>query len=231
MKRSPAGPTMTSSVTVRCWCFDCLRKPRRRCRPCSLPKRTRPTRHQANPRLCSESSRPRSRFVSGQPHLFVSHSESFPIHFHSKHLWELGTWPMEIDPYFPGWTDTVQLDYRRTDTRNAMSDLVYSVSKKCDGSAATWRCFCFLMIFHGTWSHVLWMEKRHSASSLADAISRIKTERPDFTSSRKPIGGLKGGSVIWDSIMPTYKHLYDLLVHDRHWRGATPSPRHGRTQS
>lgn len=37
------------------------------------------------------------------------------------------------DPYFPGWTDTAQLDYRNPRLRSAMRDELLRVAERCDG--------------------------------------------------------------------------------------------------
>ena len=37
------------------------------------------------------------------------------------------------DPNFPAWNDTVRLDYRRPETRAAMTELMQSIARRCDG--------------------------------------------------------------------------------------------------
>ena len=44
------------------------------------------------------------------------------------------------DPYFDGWSDTVQIDYRRADTRRAMRETLAAVAGAPTARAATWRC-------------------------------------------------------------------------------------------
>jgi len=48
------------------------------------------------------------------------------------------------DPYFPGWTDTVQVDYRRPAARRAMADLLLEVAGRCDGI----RCDMAMLVTH-----------------------------------------------------------------------------------
>ena len=44
------------------------------------------------------------------------------------------------DPYFGGWPDTAQLDYRRAEVRDAMTAELDRVADGATACAATWRC-------------------------------------------------------------------------------------------
>jgi glycosidase len=55
------------------------------------------------------------------------------------------------DPYFDGWPDTVQIDYRRPDTRRAMSDLLLSVAERCDGVRCDMAMLLTRDVFLNTW--------------------------------------------------------------------------------
>jgi glycosidase len=55
------------------------------------------------------------------------------------------------DPNYGGWTDTVQLDYRRRDTRQAMCDLLVSVAAQCDGVRCDMAMLASSDVFLRTW--------------------------------------------------------------------------------
>ena len=55
------------------------------------------------------------------------------------------------DPYFPGWTDTVQIDYRRNDTRNAMTNEVLKIAELCDGIRCDMAMLLLNDVFTRTW--------------------------------------------------------------------------------
>jgi NAD+ kinase len=56
------------------------------------------------------------------------------------------------DPYFPGWTDTVQLDYRRPETREAMAGLLEGIAAKCDGVRCDMAMLVLEEVLHRTWA-------------------------------------------------------------------------------
>src|SRR5208337_2510940 len=56
------------------------------------------------------------------------------------------------DPYFPGWTDTAQLDYRQPAVQEAMSDLLRAVADRCDGVRCDMAMLVLNDIFGRTWA-------------------------------------------------------------------------------
>src|SRR5215216_4380053 len=72
-------------------------------------------------------------WVKGQPELFVQHAERFADTF-PEDTKDGQRWLAHgKDPFFSGWTDTVQLDYRLARTRAAMLEQLELVAAKCDG--------------------------------------------------------------------------------------------------
>jgi glycosidase len=72
-------------------------------------------------------------WLASRPELFVQSAgempESIPIQTAAGPRWLA----CGKDPYFPAWTDTVQLDHRAAPTRAAMLDILQSVAARCDG--------------------------------------------------------------------------------------------------
>jgi glycosidase len=114
------------------------------------------------------------------------------------------------DPSFGGWTVTVQLDYRRPETRQAMADVLVAVAERCDGV----RCDMAMLVTHDvflrTWGGAF---DPPGARFWPATISAVRARYPNF---------LMLAEVYWDMEYElqklgfdyTYdKRLYDRLVH------------------
>ena len=114
------------------------------------------------------------------------------------------------DPSFSGWSDTVQLDYRRAETRQAMADTLLAVAERCDGL----RCDMAMLVTHDVFLRTWGGEfDPPGAQFWPAAISVVKAKFPDF---------LMLAEVYWDMEYElqklgfdyTYdKRLYDRLLH------------------
>lgn len=115
------------------------------------------------------------------------------------------------DPYFDGWPDTVQLDYRRAETREAMTATLRSVAAKCDGV----RCDMAMLLTHEVFTRTWGGEfEPQGVEFWPEAIGSVKAEHPDF---------LLMAEVYWDMEYELQqqgfdfaydKRLYDRLLHD-----------------
>lgn len=118
------------------------------------------------------------------------------------------------DPYFPGWTDTAQVDYRRTGARDAMQDLLLSVAAKCDGVRCDMAMLLLNEVMARTWAHLPSPEPPPASEFWSDAIPVVKQAQPGFLFMAEVYWGLEGKlqSLGFDY---TYdKALYDDLI----WR-------------
>ncbi len=116
------------------------------------------------------------------------------------------------DPYFPPWTDTVQLDYRRPGTRQAMTGLLQSVADRCDAVRCDMAMLLLNDIFPKTWAHLPIATAMPASEFWADAISAVKKKHPGFFFLAEAYWNLEGRlqSLGFDC---TYdKTLYDRLV-------------------
>jgi len=86
------------------------------------------------------------------------------------------------DPYWPGWTDTVQLDYRLTPTAEVMTELLLQVAGRCDAVRCDVAMLLLREVFEKTWSD--WPADAEQAPAMGEfwsrAIGRVKRDRPDF---------------------------------------------------
>src|SRR5205085_412538 len=55
------------------------------------------------------------------------------------------------DPYFPGWPDTLQLNYRHPGLRAAMIATLRSIAERCDGVRCDMAMLVLPEIFLRTW--------------------------------------------------------------------------------
>ena len=118
------------------------------------------------------------------------------------------------DPYFPGWTDTAQVDYRRPAARDAMQELLLSVAAKCDGARCDMAMLLLNEVIARTWAHLPSPEPPLASEFWSDVIPVVKKVQPDFQFMAEVYWSLEGRlqSLGFDY---TYdKALYDDLI----WR-------------
>jgi glycosidase len=118
------------------------------------------------------------------------------------------------DPHFDGWPDTVQLDYRRRDTRDAMTAELLSVAEKCDGV----RCDMAMLVTHDVFLRTWGGEfDRPGVEFWPAAVAAVKAERPDF---------LLLAEVYWDMEYGLqrqgFDYTYDKRLYDRLRDGDAP---------
>ena len=120
------------------------------------------------------------------------------------------------DPYFPPWTDTVQLDYRSEETRRVMTELLQTIAGRCDGVRCDMAMLILADIFEKTWQHMpVTPEPRKGGTTnefWSSAVASVKEAHPGFLFLAEAYWGLEGKlqSLGFDY---TYdKELYDLLT-------------------
>ena len=90
-------------------------------------------------------------WVSQRPELFVQSPAAAPGTFAQQIGTEVGWLAHGKDPYFAPWTDTVQLDYRCAATRAAMTQLLQSIARRCDGVRCDMAMLVLSDVFARTW--------------------------------------------------------------------------------
>ncbi len=119
------------------------------------------------------------------------------------------------DPFFDGWPDTVQLDYRRRDTRDAMTAELLSVAERCDGV----RCDMAMLLTHDVFLRTWGGEfDPPGVEFWPAAISEVKAKSPDF---------LLLAEVYWDMEYELqrqgFDYTYDKRLYDRLRESDAPS--------
>ena len=116
------------------------------------------------------------------------------------------------DPYFPGWTDTVQLDYRLTTTRAAMIELLQSVANRCDGVRCDMAMLALNDVFDRTWNRFPPVDNHAPLASgqfWEVAISTVKQAYPEFLFLAEAYWGL-------EPVLQTqgFDYAYDKTLYD-----------------
>ena len=174
-------------------------------------------------------------WVEQRPELFVQSASEAPGTFAQQTRSGKQWLAHGKDPYFAPWSDTVQLDYRRAETRAAMTKLLQSVAARCDGVRCDMAMLLLDEVFARTWRAFPLANPPAPPSDFWDsAIPAVKAAHAGFLFLAEAYWGLEGRlqSLGFDY---TYdKSLYDgLVAHDaagvqRHLQGLTADALAGR---
>ncbi len=111
------------------------------------------------------------------------------------------------DPYFPAWTDTLQLNYANTALHAAMKDVLKRVAKLCDGVRCDMAMLILQDIFNRSWGE---MGVEMKEEFWKRAIEEVKSEFPHF---------LFIAEAYWDTEWTLQQHgfdfVYDKRLYDR----------------
>jgi Alpha amylase, catalytic domain len=155
-------------------------------------------------------------WVEERPELFVQSSAEAPGTFAQQTRGGVRWLAHGKDPYFAAWTDTVQLDYRREATRSAMTQLLQSIAKRCDGVRCDMAMLLLNEVFAKTWEAFPNADEQTPAAEFwASAIPEVKQGHEDFVFLAEAYWGLEGRLQALDFDYTYDKTLYDgLVTHD-----------------
>lgn len=116
------------------------------------------------------------------------------------------------DPYFPGWPDTLQLDYRHAGLRAAMAEQLLRVASLCDGVRCDMAMLLEPEVFARTWSDRPFPSgtTQTSAPFWPGAIQRVRTEHPAFVFVAEVYWDRE-----WDLQQEGFDYTYDKKLYDR----------------
>ncbi len=124
------------------------------------------------------------------------------------------------DPYFPGWPDTLQLNFFNPALRQAMQEQLFAVAGQCDGLRCDMAMLLEPEVFSRTWTG------RHQpfADTLPhfwpDAIRRVKERYPRFTFIAEVYWGYEG--ILQEH---GFDYTYDKTLYDRLVQSFAPAVR------
>ena len=156
-------------------------------------------------------------WILTHPEYFVGQDQPFPDSFPVETASGKRFLAHGKDPYFPGWTDTVQLDYRRPETREAMAGLLEGIAKKCDGVRCDMAMLVLEEVLHRTWSHVPADFEPARGEFWQSATARVKAAQPGFLFLAEAYWDLEGRLCELGFDYAYDKRMYDFIEHDRPW--------------
>jgi hypothetical protein len=107
------------------------------------------------------------------------------------------------DPYFPGWPDTLQLDYGNPATQAAMAAELLKIAGQCDGVRCDMAMLVLPEIFERTWgltAQPFW----------SGAIQRVRQRVPGFCFMAEVYWDLE-----WRMQQEGFDYAYDKRLYDR----------------
>jgi glycosidase len=107
------------------------------------------------------------------------------------------------DPYFPGWPDTLQLNYANPDCQQAMFDELARIAGQCDGVRCDMAMLVLPEVFARTWgltAEPFWPR----------AIERVRQRIPDFCFMAEVYWDLE-----WTLQQQGFNYAYDKRLYDR----------------
>ncbi len=107
------------------------------------------------------------------------------------------------DPYFPGWPDTLQLDYSNPATQEAMIGELEKIASQCDGVRCDMAMLILPEVFERTWG-------RKPAPFWTEAIPRVRKQAPDFCFMAEVYWDLE-----WTLQQQGFNYTYDKRLYDR----------------
>ena len=107
------------------------------------------------------------------------------------------------DPYFPGWTDTFQLNYGNPATQQAMRDELIKIAGQCDGVRCDMAMLLLPEVFERTWgikAEPFWPK----------VIAEVREAHPDFCFMAEVYWDLE-----WTLQQQGFSYTYDKRLYDR----------------
>jgi glycosidase len=124
------------------------------------------------------------------------------------------------DPYFPGWPDTLQLNYANPAMQAAMTGELLKIVRQCDGVRCDMAMLVLPEVFERTWG-------RRSESFWPKATQQVRQQHPDFLFMAEVYWDLE-----WTLQQQGFDYAYDKRLYDRLREGhARPVREHFHAES
>jgi hypothetical protein len=117
------------------------------------------------------------------------------------------------DPYFPGWPDTLQINYGNPAAQEAMIGELLKIAGQCDGVRCDMAMLVLPEVFERTWgiaSEPFWPK----------ATERVRKQYPDFCFMAEVYWDLE-----WTMLQQGFHYAYDKRLYDRLRDGHAPAVR------
>jgi len=158
-------------------------------------------------------------WVQGHPEYFIQGSRDEALADPTSFIELWGTvFACGRDPYFPAWSDVLQLNAFHPGLRRAVLDTLSDIAAQCDGVRCDMAMLVLNGIFERTWG------RRAGGKPANDywttLIPAIKSEHPDFRFIAEAYWDLE-----WELQQQGFDFCYDKRLYDRMERGPAESVR------
>ncbi|HYR10685.1 MAG TPA: alpha-amylase family glycosyl hydrolase [Longimicrobium sp.] len=115
------------------------------------------------------------------------------------------------DPYFHGWPDTLQLDYRHPRLREAMTAELLRIAGQCDGLRCDMAMLLLPQVFGQTWKDAPPPAEGPAGdeSFWPGAIARVRSAHPEFLFVAEVYWGYE-----WELQQQGFDYTYDKRLYD-----------------
>ena len=107
------------------------------------------------------------------------------------------------DPYFPGWTDTFQLNYGNPATQSAMRDVLLKIAAQCDGVRCDMAMLVLPEVFERTWGIT-------AGPFWPTTTAQVRESYPEFCFMAEVYWDLE-----WTLQQQGFDYTYDKRLYDR----------------
>jgi glycosidase len=107
------------------------------------------------------------------------------------------------DPYFPGWPDTLQLNYGNPVLQQAMTNELLRISDQCDGVRCDMAMLVLPEVFERTWS-------LRSNAFWPEVTGKVREKNPEFCFMAEVYWDLE-----WTLQQQGFDYTYDKRLYDR----------------
>jgi glycosidase len=107
------------------------------------------------------------------------------------------------DPYFPGWSDTLQLNYGNPATQEVMTGELLKIAGQCDGVRCDMAMLVLPDVFERTWG-------KPAKPFWPDTIRRVREKTPGFCFMAEVYWDLE-----WTLQQQGFDYTYDKRLYDR----------------
>jgi len=152
-------------------------------------------------------------WVKKRPEMFVQSASEVPGTFAQEAAEGVHWLAYGKDPFFAPWMDTVQLDYRKPDTRAAMLELLQGIAKRCDGVRCDMAMLMLNQVIAQTWSAFPVTNEFLPSEFWQDAITAVRQTQADFLFLAEAYWNLEGRLQELGFDYTYAKVLYDKIIH------------------
>lgn len=157
-----------------------------------------------------------SEVIETHPNIFIEADEEYysknQYTYFIPEVWSGKYYAHGRDPFFPAWTDTIQINYFCQIARDYMVDILVNLPQFCDGVRCDMAMLVLNNVFHNTWIGLLnnYGFQKPEKEFWETAISTVKSKSPGFIFIAETYWDLE-----WELQQLGFDFTYDKRLTDR----------------